>query len=207
LSCVRAHRARPVGANDAVADPLSEPFIGHGATVPKAGRARHVPTMVGGSVSGGPAYGQPGLGLSDGAGWCPRPRRRTIPPVVFLAADDSRCGGKRPRRSSGGAGCRPISRRLVERALSAELTEHLGYEPPGGTGNARNGTTPNTLATECGPVAIKTFRDRNSSFEPKIVREGQRRLQGFDDNILKRRDDEMSPGSTIPPPGGRAAGR
>jgi putative transposase len=47
-----------------------------------------------------------------------------------------------------------LMRRLVERALSAELTEHLGYEPheePGGTGNARNGATPKTLATEHGP--------------------------------------------------------
>ena len=49
-----------------------------------------------------------------------------------------------------------LTRRLVERALSAELTEHLGYEPhhepPGGTGNTRNGTTPKTLVTEHGPV-------------------------------------------------------
>jgi putative transposase len=81
-----------------------------------------------------------------------------------------------------------LTRRLVERALSAELTEHLGYEPheepPGGTGNARNGTTPKTLATEHGPVAIKTPRDRKSTFEPQIVRKGQRRFEGFDDKIL-----------------------
>src|SRR5204863_8225608 len=53
-----------------------------------------------------------------------------------------------------------LTKRLVERAMSAELTEHLGYEPhqepPGGTGNTRNGTTPKTLQTEHGPVAIKT---------------------------------------------------
>src|ERR687893_3168860 len=81
-----------------------------------------------------------------------------------------------------------LTRRLVERALSAELSEHLGYErhqePPGGTGNARNGTTPKTLVTEHGPVAVKTPRDRKSSFEPQIVRKGQRRFQGFDDKIL-----------------------
>jgi putative transposase len=81
-----------------------------------------------------------------------------------------------------------LTRRLVERALGAELTEHLGYEPheepPGGTGNARNGTTPKTLVTEHGPVAIKTPRDRNASFAPKIVRKGQRRFEGFDDKIL-----------------------
>src|SRR5215218_8836186 len=52
-----------------------------------------------------------------------------------------------------------LTRRLVERAMSAELTEHLGYEPhqepPGGVGNTRNGSTPKTLATEHGPVRIE----------------------------------------------------
>jgi putative transposase len=72
--------------------------------------------------------------------------------------------------------------------MSAELTEHLGYEPhqepPGGAGNTRNGSTPKTLATEHGPVRIETPRDRNASFEPQIVRKGRRRFQGFDDKIL-----------------------
>jgi putative transposase len=81
-----------------------------------------------------------------------------------------------------------LTKRLVERALSAELTEHLGYEPhqepPGGTGNTRNGSTPKTLATEHGPVEVRTPRDRNSSFEPQIIRKGQRRFEGFDDKIL-----------------------
>jgi hypothetical protein len=62
----------------------------------------------------------------------------------------------------------------VERALSAELTEHLGYaphaEPPGGIGNARNGSTPKTLVTEHGPVRIDAPRDRKGSFEPQLVR-------------------------------------
>jgi putative transposase len=81
-----------------------------------------------------------------------------------------------------------LTRRLVERAMSAELTEHLGYEPhqepPGGAGNTRNGGTPKTLATEHGPVRVKTPRDREGSFEPQIVRKGQRRFQGFDEKIL-----------------------
>ena len=72
--------------------------------------------------------------------------------------------------------------------VAAELSEHLGYEPhqepPGGTGNTRNGSTPKTLATEHGPVEIKTPRDRKGSFEPQIVRKGQRRFEGFDDKIL-----------------------
>src|SRR5437763_6646214 len=81
-----------------------------------------------------------------------------------------------------------LTRRLVERAMSDERTEHLGYEPhqepPGGVGNTRNGSTPKTLATEHGPVAVRTPRDRSGSFEPQIVRKGQRRFQGFDDKIL-----------------------
>jgi putative transposase len=81
-----------------------------------------------------------------------------------------------------------LTRRLVERALAAELTEHLGYEPhqepPGGTGNTRNGSTGKTLVTEHGSVEIETPRDRNSTFEPQIVRKGQRRFEGFDDKIL-----------------------
>jgi transposase-like protein len=66
--------------------------------------------------------------------------------------------------------------------MSAELTEHLGYdphqEPPGGTNNARNGTPPKTLVTEHGPVAIQAPRDRKSTFAPQIVRKGQRRFEG-----------------------------
>jgi len=81
-----------------------------------------------------------------------------------------------------------LTKRLVERALQAELTGYLGYEPhqepPGGTGNARNGWTPKTLQTEQGPVEIRTPRDRKGSFEPQLVRKGQRRFQGFDDKIL-----------------------
>jgi putative transposase len=81
-----------------------------------------------------------------------------------------------------------LTRRLVERALAAELTEHLGYEPhrepPGGVGNTRNGSAGKTLATEHGPVEIRTPRDRKGSFEPELVRKGQRRFEGFDDKIL-----------------------
>jgi len=81
-----------------------------------------------------------------------------------------------------------LTKRLVERALSAELTEHLGYEPhqepPGGAGNTRNGSTGKTLTTEHGPVRIETPRDRKGSFEPQLVRKGQRRFEGFDDKIL-----------------------
>src|SRR5207249_3218065 len=81
-----------------------------------------------------------------------------------------------------------LTKRLVERALEVELTDHLGFErhqePPGGAGNTRNGSTPKTLGTEHGPVEIDTPRDRDGSFEPKLVRKRQRRFEGFDDKIL-----------------------
>ena len=68
------------------------------------------------------------------------------------------------------------------------MSVHLGYgpgqAPPGGAGNARNGTTPKTLQTEHGAVRIEAPRDRGGTFEPQIVRKGQRRFEGFDDKIV-----------------------
>jgi putative transposase len=81
-----------------------------------------------------------------------------------------------------------LTKRLVERAMEVELTDHVGYEPhqepPGGTGNTRNGTSPKTLVTEHGKVQVDAPRDRDGSFSPKIVKKRQRRFQGFDDKIL-----------------------
>ena len=81
-----------------------------------------------------------------------------------------------------------LTKRLVERAMEVELTDHLGYEPhqepPGGTGNQRNGTSPKTLITEQGKVPIDAPRDRDGSFKPRIVRKRQRRFRGFDEKIL-----------------------
>jgi transposase-like protein len=75
-----------------------------------------------------------------------------------------------------------LTRRLVERAMDAELTEHLGYEhgqpPPGGVGNTPNGTTtPKTLATEHGQVRIEAPRDRKGSFCVADRAEGQAQLR------------------------------
>jgi putative transposase len=81
-----------------------------------------------------------------------------------------------------------LTRRLVERALSEELSEHLGYPPgqapPGGAGNSRNGGTPKTLLTDHGQVQIDTPRDRKGRFEPQLVKKGQRRLAGLDEKII-----------------------
>ena len=76
----------------------------------------------------------------------------------------------------------------MERALGAELTEHLGYEkgdPAGqGTGNSRNGYSSKTVVGDDGAIEIAVPRDRNSSFEPQIVPKGQTRFEGFDERII-----------------------
>ena len=81
-----------------------------------------------------------------------------------------------------------LTKRVLERALSEELTDHLGYEhgdPIGhGTGNSRNETTPKQVLTEVGAVDLDVPRDRNATFEPKIVPKGARRLEGFNANIV-----------------------
>jgi putative transposase len=81
-----------------------------------------------------------------------------------------------------------LTKALVERALDGELTHHLGYErhDPAGdnSGNSRNGTTPKTLRGKRGRVQIDVPRDRASEFEPQLVRKGQTRFDGLDENII-----------------------
>jgi putative transposase len=81
-----------------------------------------------------------------------------------------------------------LKKALLERALGAELTHHLGYEkgdPAGrGSGNTRNGSYAKTVLTEDGAVAIEVPRDRNATFEPQIVPKGETRLDGFDDKVI-----------------------
>ncbi|HZL43696.1 MAG TPA: IS256 family transposase [Verrucomicrobiae bacterium] len=81
-----------------------------------------------------------------------------------------------------------LQKRLLEKAMGAELTVHLGYDKhdPAGknSGNSRNGTTPKTLKGEFGNLELLSPRDRNGSFEPQIVAKGQRRFEGIDQAII-----------------------
>ena len=81
-----------------------------------------------------------------------------------------------------------LTQRVLDRALDVELAEHLGYEkgdPAGrGSGNNRNGATSKTVLTDIGAVAVTVPRDRNGSFDPKIVPKHARRLAGFNEHIL-----------------------
>lgn len=77
---------------------------------------------------------------------------------------------------------------MLEKALEAELDEHLGYPKHAvegrGTGNSRNGTRAKTVLTEVGEVELEVPRDRDGSFEPKIVKKRQRRLSGVDELVI-----------------------
>jgi len=81
-----------------------------------------------------------------------------------------------------------LTKAVLERALNAELTQHLGYEKhdPAGhkSGNSRNGTSAKTIKGDFGEIVLETPRDRNSTFEPQIVSKHQTRFDGFDDKIL-----------------------
>jgi putative transposase len=81
-----------------------------------------------------------------------------------------------------------LTRRLLNRALETELTEHLGYQageaPPGGAGNSRNGKPGKTILTDHGPLTIRSPRDRKGTFEPQIVKKRQTRWVGFDEKVI-----------------------
>ena len=81
-----------------------------------------------------------------------------------------------------------LTKRLLERAMAAELTEHVGYEKHDASGrnsgNSRNGTSAKTLKGNFGTVPIEVPRDRNGTFEPQIIEKHQTRFTGFDDKII-----------------------
>jgi putative transposase len=81
-----------------------------------------------------------------------------------------------------------LTKKLLERAMQAEMTEHLGYEKHdqagNNSGNSRNGKTTKALKGDFGEMPLETPRDRNGTFEPRIVAKGQTRFTGFDDKIV-----------------------
>jgi putative transposase len=84
---------------------------------------------------------------------------------------------------------RKFKKAILERALGAEMTHHLGYAPgadkPAGTAaNHRNGGSGKTVLTDEGPLRIEVPRDRAGAFEPQIVGKHERRFTGFDDKII-----------------------
>lgn len=96
---------------------------------------------------------------------------------------------KKPEDLIGETGLlKQLTKALIERAMNAELTQHLGYEKhdPAGynSGNSRNGTSTKKVKGEFGEMVVETPRDRNGSFQPRILPKHQRRFDGFDGKIL-----------------------
>ena len=123
----------------------------------------------------------------------PRPRRKTLVRDAPLTPVPSEILDQFVRQGPISAeeldaAVRRFKKALIERALGGELTHHLGY-PPGGTKpndttNHRNGASGKTVLTDDGPVAIEVPRDREGTFEPRLIGKHERRFTGFDDKVL-----------------------
>jgi putative transposase len=110
----------------------------------------------------------------------------TIKPELL---DELLAGVSSPEDLMGDAGLfKQLKKALMERALGAELTHHLGYEKGDtagrGSGNSRNGHSSKTVLTEDGDLDLAIPRDRAGTFEPRLVPKGQTRLDGFDGKII-----------------------
>ena len=96
---------------------------------------------------------------------------------------------EKPEDVIGGNGLlQAIAKRVLERMLAGELTHHVGYEKHAAagnnSGNSRNGNSAKMLKGTLGTMTIDVPRDRNGTFEPKIIEKGQTRFTGFDENII-----------------------
>jgi transposase-like protein len=110
------------------------------------------------------------------------------PPIAFdPAAVDALLGGRQTMAELDDL-FRQMKKVLMERALSGELTHHLGYGrgevKPTGQSNHRNGSTPKTVLTEEGAIPLAIPRDRAGTFEPRLVPKNARRLPKFDQHVL-----------------------
>jgi putative transposase len=112
-----------------------------------------------------------------------------IDPIDPKLIDTLLKGYKNPDEIVGKNGLlKQLTKALLERALNAELTEHVGYDKHdragNNSGNSRNGSSKKKLKGEFGELELETPRDRNGSFEPKIIAKNQTRFTGFDDKII-----------------------
>jgi putative transposase len=112
-----------------------------------------------------------------------------INPIDTKLIDTLLTGYKKPEDIVGKNGLlKQLTKAVLERAMQAELTEHVGYEkhdPAGNnSGNSRNGASKKKLKGDFGEIDLETPRDRNGSFEPQIIGKNQTRFTGFDDKII-----------------------
>ncbi len=104
------------------------------------------------------------------------------------AALDELLVGKSTEEIVGPEGLKQLTKAVLERAMNAAMTHHLGYEKGEasgrGSGNNRNGQSRKKVPGDFGAIEVATPRDRNGSFEPKILPKHERRFAGFDQKIL-----------------------
>jgi hypothetical protein len=124
--------------------------------------------------------------VTDGRGQEPAELSAADEQLLQELTERARAGGLKLTGEGGLLG--RLTKMVVEGALEGEMDDHLGYgkhDPAGRNGsNSRNGHRPKTVLTEAGPVDITVPRDRDSSFEPKIVAKRQRRLTGVEDMVI-----------------------
>jgi putative transposase len=125
----------------------------------------------------------------------PEQARRAAIPSELL--DELLKGYSKPEDLTGPDGLlKQLTAALVNRAMNAELDQHLGYgkgeTPPEGQENRRNGRGSKVLRTHQGEVEVEVPRDRNGTFEPQLVKKHQRHFDGFDDKILSMYSRGMS---------------
>jgi len=110
-----------------------------------------------------------------------------VPDELIDAVMNSAAAGGLELLGEGGV-IAELTKRILERGLSEELSEHLGYEASDqaghGSGNNRNGTSSKTVLTEIGAVDLDIPRDRNGTFDPKLVPKHSRRMEQFNTNIV-----------------------
>jgi putative transposase len=89
-----------------------------------------------------------------------------------------------------------LTKQLLERAMAAEMTEHVGYDKNdaigNNSGNSRNGKSAKTIKGSFGTMPLEVPRDRNGTFEPQIIEKHQTRFTGFDENIISLYSRGMS---------------
>ncbi len=110
-------------------------------------------------------------------------------PISDKLIDQLLEGCDSPEDILGEAGLlKQLTKKVAERALEAEMEAHLGYAPNdadgNNSGNSRNGKTKKNVRSTNGDVELNIPRDRNGSFDPKLVRKGERQLNGFDERIV-----------------------
>ncbi len=115
-----------------------------------------------------------------------KPRDERIPDELI---DQLLANYKKPEDLTGESGLiRELTARLLSRALEGEMTEHLGYEKHAvegrGTANSRNGKRTKKIKGETGEFEVDVPRDRDSTFDPEIIKKRQTRFAGFDEKIL-----------------------